>query len=100
MHASAVWTIFSRILVTRSDDQLITSEDIKRYKATNFEDFPECFGQEDWKVTFFHNKEITQIINEQISPIIIEELFLKRRQTYSKGIVEMVTRSEKTKEDI
>jgi hypothetical protein len=30
-----------------------------QYKATNFEDFPECFGHEDWKVTFFHNKVIS-----------------------------------------
>ena len=35
-----------------------------------------------------------------MSPMVIEELLLKRRQTYSKGIIEMVAKSEKTKEDI
>jgi len=100
---SAVQHIFSKILLNKLSDRessLITLEDIKRYKATNFEDFPECFGHEDWKVTFFHNKEITQIVREQMSQQMIEELFLRRRQTYSKGISEMNTRSEKTKEEI
>ena len=68
--ASAVQHIFSKILVNKISDQesyLITLDDIKRYKATNFEDFPECFGHEDWKVTFFHNEEINQIVREQMS---------------------------------
>ena len=47
--------------------EISTLDDIKRYKATNFEDFPECFGHEDWKVTFFHNEEINQIVREQMS---------------------------------
>ena len=101
---SAVLQIFSKILVNKYSDQqesqLITLEDIKRYKATNFEGFPEYFSHEDWKVTFFHNEEINQILRAQMSPQMIQELFLTRRQTYSKGISEMNTRSEKTKEDI
>lgn len=100
---SAVQHIFSKILVNKMSDhenRLITLDDIKRYKATNFEDFPECFSQEDWKVTFFHNKEINQILGEQINSQMVEELFQKRRHTYGKGINEMIVRSEKTKEDI
>jgi len=83
LRGTAVLQIFNRILVNRLSDQqecqLITAEDIKRYKATNFEDFPECFSQEDWKVSFFHNHEINQILRDQISPSMIEELFLARR---------------------
>jgi len=80
---SAVLQIFSKILVNKFSDQqesqLITLEDIKRYKATNFEDFPEYFSHEDWKVTFFHNEEINQILRAQMSPQMIQELFLTRR---------------------
>ena len=100
---SAVWNVFSRILVNQiseSQTQLISLENIKRYKATNFEDFPECFGHEEWKVTFFHNQEISRVVREQINPQMILENFFKRRETYGKGINEMTTRSEKTKESI
>lgn len=80
---SAVLQIFSKIFVNKFSDQqqsqLITLEDIKRYKATNFEDFPEYFSHEDWKVTFFHNEEINEILSAQMSPQMIEELFLTRR---------------------
>lgn len=67
---SAVSQIFSQVLVNKLSDQesqLISHDDIKRYKATNFEEFPECFSHEDWKVTFFHNKEINHVISHQIS---------------------------------
>jgi hypothetical protein len=100
---SAVYQVYSQILVNKLSDQesqLICFDDIKRYKATNFEEFPECFGHEDWKVTFFHNKEITQIINQQISQSMAEELFYKRRLAYGKGINEMNSRGEKTKDDM
>jgi hypothetical protein len=51
-------------------------------------------------VTFFHNEEINEILRAQMSQKMIDEVFLTRRQTYGKGISEMNTRSEKTKEDI
>jgi hypothetical protein len=51
-------------------------------------------------VTFFHNKEINNIVCDQISQQMVQELFFKRRETYGKGVNEMNTRSEKTKESI
>ena len=30
--------------------------DISRFKQTDYEDFPECFYLDDWKVTFFKNQ--------------------------------------------
>jgi len=80
---SGVQHIFSKILINKFSDQqesqLITLDDIKRYKATNFEDFPEYFSHEDWKVTFFHNEEINQILRSQMSQKLINDLFLTRR---------------------
>jgi hypothetical protein len=75
-------------------------DDIKRFKATNFEDFPECFSNQDWKVTFYHNEDISNIVRSQMSQQMIDDLFQTRRQTYGKGINEMKTKSVKTKEDI
>jgi hypothetical protein len=36
--------------------------------STNFEDFPECFYLEDWKVAFFNSEAIQEIVKKQISP--------------------------------
>ena len=101
---SPVDFIFNKILVNKFSDeqesQLMTLDDIKRYKATNFEDFPEFFSNEIWKVTFFHSNEINQILRQQINQEMIDKNFLGRRLTYAKGINEMSQRSEKMKDEI
>jgi len=48
----------------------------------------------------FFNQEIRDILRFQISPEMVEEVFMARRQTFGKGLVEMHQRSEKTKQDI
>ena len=101
---SPVDYIFNKILVNKfSDEQeslLMTLDDIKRYKATNFEDFPEYFSNEIWKFTFFHSNEINQILRQQINQEIIHKNFLGRRLTFAKGINETSLRSEKMKDEI
>jgi len=101
---SPVDYIFNKVLVNKfSDEQespLMTLDDIKRYKATNFEDFPEFFSNEIWKVTFFHSDEINSILRVQINQEMIDKNFFTRRLTYAKGINEMSQRSEKMKDEI
>ena len=36
-------------------------QDIVYLRESNFEDFPERFHQNEWKVVFFHNKIISAI---------------------------------------
>ena len=51
---------------------LLSNQDIVFLKESNFEDFPERFHQNDWKVTFFHNKIIQQIVRKQLNHKILE----------------------------
>ena len=43
-------------------ESLISSQDIIFLKESAFEDFPEMFYQNDWKMTFFHNSVISAIV--------------------------------------
>lgn len=69
-------------------------------KAMNFENFPECFGNEDWKVTFFHNEALNEVLSQQLSKDLVSEEFLQRRVTYALGLVDMAKRSSNSKQDI
>ena len=68
-------------------------------KESNFEDFPERFHQNDWKVTFFHNRIIAQIIRKQLNHKILEQ-FDSRRKAYAQRDSETVSKNEKAKDEI
>lgn len=67
---SACKIILNSILVkefvgnTRSEQPecLINNQDVYFLKESAFEDFPELFYQNDWKLTFFHNSVIQGIV--------------------------------------
>ena len=68
-------------------------------KESNFEDFPERFHQNDWKVTFFHNRIIPQITRRQLNHKILEQ-FDSRRKAYAQRDSETVSKNEKAKDEI
>lgn len=46
---------------------MISSKDITRLKQTDYEDFPECFQHDEWKVTFFYNETIRKIVKSRLN---------------------------------
>lgn len=65
----------------------------------DFEDFPECFQQNDWKVTFFHNEVISKIVHKQLNLQVLEQL-LQRRSQYVQRVNEIQSKTEQAKNEI
>lgn len=63
---------------SNSSKPLVSSQDISRLIESNFEDFPECFQQNDWKIAFFHNSLINTAITAQLNIEMIEGFKQKR----------------------
>lgn len=57
-------------------------QDIAYLRESNFEDFPELFHQNEWKMAFFHNKVISTIKRKQLNLRTLEQ-FEARRRAYS-----------------
>ena len=77
----AVSIILQQILVKQYSNQqrpLISPSDIAKQIESNFEEFPECFYQNDWKITFFHNSAITTCVSSQLSLDMINGFKQKR----------------------
>jgi len=64
---------------------LISNDDIAFLKESLFEDFPEQFHQNDWKVTFFHNSKIESIIQRQLNLKVLEQFDIRRRSYAQRG---------------
>ena len=41
--------------------------DISRIKQSDYDDFPECFYMEEWKVTFFNSENIKKVVKKQLN---------------------------------
>jgi hypothetical protein len=61
-HTTACRTLQLSVLVKNSHEPLL--RDISRFKQTDYEDFPECFYLDDWKVTFFKNPQVREIVRK------------------------------------
>ena len=61
---------------------LISKQDMIYLRESNFEDFPERFNQNEWKIAFFHNKIIQAIRRKQMNMRTLEH-FMSRRKAYS-----------------
>ena len=55
---------------------------MKYLRESRFEDFPERFHQNEWKVVFFHSKIISAIKKQQLNMRTLE-LYESRRKAYS-----------------
>ena len=68
LNLTASRNIFNNVLVKYysqgQTENLITMKDITRFKASDYEDFPECFYLDDWKVTFFNSDMIKKILKK------------------------------------
>lgn len=76
-----IQVILQQILVkqySNSSKPLISSQDISRLIESNFDEFPECFQQNDWKIAFFHNSLINAAIDSQLNLDTIQNLKVKR----------------------
>jgi len=62
-HLTACRSLQLSVLVKNSHEPLL--RDISRFKQTDYEDFPECFYLDDWKVTFFKNAQVREIVRKQ-----------------------------------
>jgi hypothetical protein len=60
----------------------MTLKDISRFKNSDYDDFPECFYQEDWKCTFFNSEPIKRIVKKLLSMELLET-FMSKRQSYA-----------------
>ena len=56
-HISACRYIYTNVLV-KTHDHVMLMRDISKFKQNDYEDFPELFYMDDWKVTFFKNPQI------------------------------------------
>lgn len=45
----------------------MTYKDITRYKTSEYEDLPECFYMDDWKVAFFYSDVIKRVVKKQLN---------------------------------
>ena len=103
---SASRIILQNILVkefsSNKNDQfesLLSNKDIMFLKESQFEDFPELFYQNDWKVTFFHNSIIQGIVQRQLNLKLIEQFDIKRRN-FAQRVREVESKTDKAKEEI
>lgn len=53
-----------------------------RIKQNDYDDFPECFYMDDWKVTFFYGETIRNIIKKQLNENQLIS-FVSKRHTYA-----------------
>ena len=74
-------------------------KDIVYLRDSNFEDFPERFHQNEWKVVFFHNVIIQNIKLKQLNLRTLEQ-FEQRRKKYALRVVETINNNEKAKDEI
>ena len=84
MQVTACRYIFNNVLVKSYNgggqwENLISMRDISRFKQSDYDDFPECFYQDDWKVTFFYSETIKRVIKKHLSPDLLQTLLVKRR---------------------
>mmetsp|Transcript_10521 Transcript_10521/g.10593 ORF Transcript_10521/g.10593 Transcript_10521/m.10593 type:complete len:342 (+) Transcript_10521:1526-2551(+) len=102
LHLTACRSIITNVLVksySRQVENLIQIKDISKYKTVDYDDFPECFYLEDWKVTFFYNEQIKAIVKKQINFKAIDQHMIKRRN-YAAHQIEIQGKTEKTKHEI
>ena len=78
---------------------LLSMQDIAYLRESNFEDFPELFHQNEWKMAFFHNKVISTIKRKQLNLRTLEQ-FEARRRAYSVQVLESINKNEKAKDEI
>ena len=66
---SAVYRIFTEFLQDDFNRSIISIGEIKRYKLSYFNEFPELFDDALWVDVFFENKNLITKINEGIWPL-------------------------------
>ena len=59
-------------------EPLLGPKEMARMVACGYEDFPECFYFEDWKVAFINGEVIQDIVKRQLSPKVLEGLSQRR----------------------
>lgn len=77
----AISIILEKILVkqySNSQNPLISSSDVSRLIESSFEELPECFQQNDWKLAFFHNSLVNSAIHAQLNLDLIDSFRQKR----------------------
>jgi hypothetical protein len=79
-HVSACRFICNNVLVKSyyQQENVLLLRDISRFKQTDYEDFPECFYLDDWKVTFFKNPQIREIVRQHLNLRSLQSYSLKR----------------------
>ena len=100
-HLSACRFIVQHVLV-KSGGQHETQQlmrDITRFKQSDYEDFPECFYLDDWKVTFFKNNLIKEIVRQNFNWRVLQ-LYAQKRRAYALNFIETQKSNEETKHDI
>lgn len=96
-HVTACRYIFNNVLVKNYNaENLISSRDLVRYKHSGYEEFPECFYLDDWKITFFYNDTIQRVIREHLQVQTGES----KRLNYALHQVETQSSNERAKDDI
>lgn len=80
-------------------ESLLSANDINFLKESAFEDLPELFYQNDWKVTFFHNSVIAAIVQKQLNLKLIE-LYDSRRRNFVQRFKEVEAKTDKAKDEI
>ena len=73
--------------------------DIHKMKQTDYDDFPECFYWEDWKVTFFYSEVIKKVVRKQLSPQDIQA-YIQKRKSFAQHYMDTQISNDKTKDDI
>ena len=73
--------------------------DISRFKQSDYEDFPECFYLDEWKVTFFYNETIRKVVKRHLNHELLNACLVKRRN-YASHFLETQMSNDKAKEDI
>jgi hypothetical protein len=87
--------------VKSSNDSVPLLRDISRFKQTDYEDFPECFYLDDWKVTFFKNPQVREIVRRQRGGNRRGlQVYSGKRQGYAQNIMDTQESNERTKQDI
>ena len=69
-HVTACRYIFNNVLVksySQGVENLISFKDLIRFKHSDYEDFPECFYLDEWKVTFFYNETIRKVVRDHLN---------------------------------
>jgi hypothetical protein len=100
---SAAKIILHSILIkefsTKEHELLLSPQDIAFLKDSAFEDLPELFYQNDWKVTFFHNSVITGIVHKQLNLKLLA-MYDVRRRSFVSRMREVESKTDKAKDEI